>query len=30
MDGAKIITQVPKSDPDALRILTENDVEFSL
>lgn len=30
MDGAKIITQLRKSDPDALRILTEHDVEFRL
>lgn len=30
VDGAKVIAQLRKSDPDALRILTEHDVEFRL
>jgi gamma-butyrobetaine dioxygenase len=30
VDGAKVIAQLRKSNPDALRILTEHDVEFRL
>lgn len=30
VDGAKVIVQLRKSNPDALRILTEHDVEFRL
>lgn len=30
VDGAKVIAQLRKSDPEALRILTEHDVEFRL